>query len=108
VDGLDAYSHTEELADAGDVNGDGLGDILYGQDESDEWHVYLFLAPHGGVRGLSDYDRKLVGMTEEDGFFAPIGDVDDDGLDDLLISVHGYSSFDQGGVVHLVPGASLF
>jgi hypothetical protein len=82
------------LAGAGDVDGDGLEDILLGANGGDD------LAPDGGAAGLflgpltdgehlfREADRLWLGATEAlyvGDSVASAGDVDSDGYDDVLI-----------------------
>jgi hypothetical protein len=84
------------VASAGDVDGDGLSDLLigaYGNDEGDNnaGKSYLFLGSSiaaGGTFDLSAADASFVGENADDysgSSVASAGDVDGDGLSDLLI-----------------------
>jgi len=95
------------VAPAGDVNGDGFGDILVGAprhdggDDTDTGAAYLFLGGRttsSRVGHVEDgrtflFETPFVGT--QDGEYvgtalAPAGDVDGDGLDDFLIGAPGY------------------
>ena len=92
------------LSTAGDVDGDGLGDLIIGADGDDggvQAHAsYVIL---GGSLGdqrtiqLSDSDYKIIGESRYDyaSQVSTAGDVDGDGLDDLVIGAAGR---DVGGV----------
>jgi hypothetical protein len=99
------------VASAGDVNGDGFGDLLVGAERNDEQGAdagaaYLVLGPISGELGLGSADARFRG--EDDGDMAGTsaacaGDVDGDGLDDVIIgSPHSYFSADRAGAAHLV------
>ena len=84
------------VASAGDVNGDGFDDILIGADENDEGgdragQAYLVLGKASGWSldtPLSGADASFLGEDADDhagGAVASAGDVDGDGLDEILI-----------------------
>ncbi len=107
------------VSSAGDIDGDGLADVLVGAYDNDEGGAsagaaYLILGKNLGKhrrKNLSQADYKFVG--EAGGDWAGIqvssaGDVDGDGLDDLLIGAYGAK--DKGpktGTVYLILGKSL-
>ncbi len=109
------------VASAGDVDGDGLDDILINSRVNDDGgndagKVYLILAssldPADNIINLGVADYKFVGENEHDvaGWsIASAGDVDGDGLSDMLISAirshHGIKT--DVGKIYLVLGASL-
>ncbi len=96
------------VAGAGDVDGDGLTDLLVGANgnndggsgTNDAGKAYLILAntlDGSGSMGLADSHHALVGESNSDyaGWsVAGAGDVDGDGLADLLIGAYGN---DDGG-----------
>ena len=103
------------VAGAGDVNGDGLGDFLIGAVHNGEaasmaGQVYLFL-------GRSDVWDQGTSVTEADASFLGEfqddrasalrggGDVNGDGLDDILIGAAGYDASESAvGKTYLVLG----
>ncbi|MFT5682451.1 MAG: hypothetical protein ACI8RZ_003369 [Myxococcota bacterium] len=94
----------------GDVDGDGLADLLIGADRNGEGSAGAAYVVLGGVSGdmsLGDADWVLRGESdgEEAGAgMGAAGDVDGDGLADLLISGTGV---DGAGVAWLVAGSGV-
>ena len=103
----------KEVDDAGDVNGDGLADIVIGARAEDTGAsgagaAYLVQGPVSGSLSLADADAKRTGESSADtaGYaVGGAGDVDGDGHDDLLISaVYENVDTDSAGAVYLVLG----
>jgi hypothetical protein len=118
--GENSHDHSGiSVSSAGDVDGDGLGDLLIGafRNADGGWaagKTYLFLGSSiaaGGPFDLSAADASFVGENADDhsGFsVSSAGDVDGDGLDDLLIGAYGY--YDDGlnaGKTYLFLGSSI-
>jgi hypothetical protein len=104
----------ETLAPAGDVNGDGFSDLLVGTTENDDagedaGKVYLVLGRLAGwPTTLADADAAFVGEAEFDNAGQSLsggGDVDGDGLDDILIGAPGNDHAASGaGKTYLLLG----
>ena len=100
------------VAGAGDVDGDGLNDLLigaYGDDDAGEaaGAAYLLLSPVSASINLSAADAKLTGEAAGDNAgwaVAGAGDVDADGYDDLLIGADYYGTSPRPGAAYLVLG----
>ncbi len=104
------------LASAGDVDGDGHGDFLIGayqNDDANSWagKAYLFLGGNlGSTTSLSttDADYSFEGLDTNDYMGWTVnaaGDVDGDGLGDLLIGAYRHSG--AAGRVSLFLASSL-
>ena len=92
------------VASAGDVNGDGVSDLIvgaleYGDGQAQEGAAFLYLGRSSGLTALpgstieSDQAGASMGVS-----VAPAGDVDADGFDDVIVGVHGWdgSQNDEG------------
>ena len=84
---------------AGDVNGDGLEDLMVGASQrdlmgTDSGVVYLFLGPpDSGASSLGSADVQIAGGQAEayaGKSLSSTGDVDGDGFDDLLIGSNDF------------------
>ena len=99
---------------AGDVDGDGLDDIIVGafgnSDGGTEAGIaYLVYGPVSGTIDLSAADATFVGEAAEDWAGASVdsaGDVDGDGSDDLLVGANQYLN-NGPGLTYIVYGSGL-
>ena len=103
------------VAGAGDVDGDGARDVLVGAPDqaSGAFHpgaAYLVCGPVSGSVLLKSADGVLVGTDDQDsaGYaVAGDGDVDGDGLDDLLVGAWGSdTNGSAAGMSYLFYGAA--
>lgn len=96
---------------AGDVNGDGQQDLVVGAPTTnniDAGGAWVVFGPMSGTLALSTSAALLSGEAKGDNAgasVAGVGDVDGDGLDDLLVGspYHGGGTF--AGAAYLVEGA---
>ena len=101
------------VASAGDVNGDGQPDFLVGAELADvtyedEGAAYLLLGDVMSTVPLAQADARFLGETMYDmagAAVASAGDVDGDGLDDILIGSRGaLGAVAEAGRVYLIHG----
>jgi hypothetical protein len=99
---------------AGDVDGDGEQDLIIGAPYmlEERGAAFLVLGPVIGSVSLADRDVMMRGMTEgglAGTAVAGAGDVDGDGLDDLLVGAPwDDTNGSYAGAGFLIYGASLF
>ncbi len=101
----------QALAAAGDVDGDGVGDLLMGAwgsgaEASFGGLAYLVLGPLDGESALADADKGWRGRDDWMllGYaVASAGDLDDDGHDDVLIAAPGaYLEETSEGLIYVL------
>ena len=90
------------VASAGDLNGDGINDLIIGAPRfplngADTGRAYVFYGPIAGSMIATDADAIIFGEAINDGFgrsVAPAGDVNGDGADDVVVGAD--QLFNQG------------
>ncbi|MDP6935681.1 MAG: integrin alpha, partial [Myxococcota bacterium] len=117
--GEDGGDYADMVSTAGDVDGDGLADLLFGAyfadgSGSDAGKAYLFMSSNLGStssHSLSDADYAFGGEAEMDyaaSYVSDCGDVDGDGLDDLLVGARANDEMgSNAGKAYVILGVSL-
>jgi len=106
-EGESESAYLNEVAAAGDVNGDGFDDILLGAGDEDvganqSGKAYVVLGPPDPVMSpVASYHGEGASHVAGSSV-AGVGDVDADGFDDILIGANGYSG--NTGRAYLVYG----
>jgi hypothetical protein len=102
------------LDSAGDVNGDGAPDLIVGEPDyssgktSQLGRAYIF--HNSGSGTFTSPARTLTGLFASDQLgwdVAGVGDVDNDGYDDVLIGIYGDSSYSGGAQLFLGSASGI-
>ena len=108
LDGIDAFDHSgTSVAGTGDVNGDGIDDLIigaYGADPDGESYV-VFGTDTGFGASLDLSALDGLNGFRLDGSGGPVagaGDVNGDGFDDLIVGAPGAAN--GAGVTYVVFG----
>jgi hypothetical protein len=100
------------VAAAGDVNGDGYGDVIvaapgYDNTESDEGVAFVY---HGSPTGLSETPAWTVGGGQADAFLSavgPAGDVNGDGYSDVIVGAPSFTNgLSREGIARVYHGSA--
>jgi Ca2+-binding RTX toxin-like protein len=116
INGEEAYDRFGvSVSDAGDINGDGFGDLLIGAVDADENAGAAYVVFGSGFGTLAEIEAsgldgtngfRITGALEEGLGYAvsAAGDVNGDGIDDLIVSAPGV--FYQDADCYVVFGTS--
>lgn len=97
---------------AGDVNGDGFGDVIVAAPEYNperiSGRVWLFLGSSTGLSATPAWTREGGLDTYVATSVAAVGDVNGDGFDDMMVGAPGqdFNRFDEGGAFLFLGSAS--
>ncbi|HEX8257656.1 MAG TPA: hypothetical protein VF589_08470, partial [Allosphingosinicella sp.] len=129
LDGTNGFRLSQEesfsgtsVSSAGDLNGDGYGDLLVGTNGTDDegpnsaGDSYVVYGKAGGfaadlqLGALNSFngfrlDALDLGFDSSGSYVSSAGDVNNDGLDDILVSVTGTTGSDTGSVGYVVFGS---
>ncbi len=103
VAGLTTEGLGAALASAGDLDGDGTGDLIFGA-PGEDGVVYALLGPLGAEGAATELaNARLLGErgAAAGSALSGVGDMDGDGYDDFLV---GSPEAGEGGRAYLVPG----
>jgi hypothetical protein len=100
-------------ASAGDVDGDGIDDVLVGEPEA--WEdgpgaTYVFFGPLIGTHPVSAADVIIEGSGDDQlgQDVADVGDIDGDGLSDILVGGQGDDDGgEDAGAAWLILGSAM-
>jgi hypothetical protein len=111
VSGASASGFAISLSDAGDVNGDGFGDVIVGADIRDnigDDNAGAAFVYHGSSLGLSTVPATTLLGTDASSAFgfavSGAGDLDGDGYDDIIVGAPGTNG--GWGATMLYAGSS--
>ncbi|WP_353717488.1 FG-GAP-like repeat-containing protein [Dyadobacter sp. 676] len=95
------------VSKAGDVNGDGYGEVLLGQCRHDLLQQGRAIVYFGGAEGISPSSNTTLQINNTSALFGDAvsnaGDVNNDGFDDILVGAPNYNS---NGAAFLYYGAA--
>jgi len=107
VDGQPGETYGIWLTVPGDVNGDGYDDVAIGDDRygssSYEGRAWVHLGSPSGLSASPAWQTNGFG-SDEYGVVHPVGDVNQDGYDDVMVGSMGYG--DDSGAVYLYAGSA--
>ena len=115
--GSDSYVYSTLIpfnGRGGDINGDGLNDVLIGghgeQDSISRGVVRIMYGPIEASKSIDDADAHLWGEEGTEQLYWPsiVGDTNSDGFDDILIGApYDSTGGKDAGAVYLILGGGL-
>jgi hypothetical protein len=111
-DQMDALFGTS-VASAGDVDGDGYGDVIVGapgfdNDQTDEGRAFVYHGSAAGLAALPAWTGEADQATARFGVsVATAGDVNGDGYSDVIVGADFYDNFGGRAFVYLGSAAGL-
>ncbi len=107
TEGVNPGDHTGEVLASGDLDGDGVGDVVAGVPFHDwaqpmEGSVRVWYGARGGPGALEDWDHQGGEASSYLGDALAIGDFDADGIDDLAVAQPWFGADDAGRVLVFV------
>jgi hypothetical protein len=118
VIGPSALSYLGEVA-SGDINGDGIDDLIIGASglNSNAGAAYVIWGTGSGLSGSLDLGASPADLSVYSpgagyslGRFVARGDINDDGISDLLLGADGANEdgYTQNGAVYVIHGSDSF
>ncbi len=108
-DNVTAYgSFGMSVSAAGDVNGDGYGDVIIGEpDYLTQGRVHAYYGSASGLPATANFIQSSTQAESDYGnCVSTAGDVDNDGYSDVIVAAQYYSNGQAGeGVVYLYRGS---